>query len=69
MPHFFPCSGPFGPYCKALKIPAENSIEFGAAILISDSQTIARGPLENSIEFGAAISDFRFADYRARNPW
>ena len=49
-------------------IPAENSIEFGAAILISDSQTIARDPLENSIELAAAISDFRFADYRARDP-
>ena len=38
-------------------IPAENSIEFGAAILISDSQTIARAThWRIQWKFGAAIS-------------
>ena len=41
-------------------IPAENSIEFGAAIVISDSQTIARDPLENSMEIWRGDFDFRF---------
>ena len=38
-------------------IPAENSIEFGAAILISDSQTIARATnWRIQWKFGAVIS-------------
>ena len=55
-------------------IPAENSIEFGAAILISDSQTIARATrwriqLNSARRFPISDSQTIARATHWRNPW